>query len=359
MGQVLTKPTKKKQYDVFACMPALGTVVINKLVNGREASAYGNGWISLVSIKGSPSRQQRIAAMLQGGKAQIVTKERPIVIAGTAGELWVSDVASFCSMYMLPGNSNRPDTPITPEYLKAKFKCPNAMVVDWFKARSMPDPRPYVAQFVPKTTRMPIVDTQGRVFTINEAGTQHGKGDFIVTPIAPNGQADDKNKSIVNGVVFPNMFSRAGWPSECIDLATTYHTVRKDELPKVVNIGPGVHGACELFAMYGMTGLMDESTKAKLFVKTKNPVYINSLGAACLFAWQDEKSARWHVSLQKADGGRRDYMTDGLIKQDIGSMVKFLDECAAYLKQGTTEASYYANVSRRDVDEALERFKDV
>ena len=111
--------------------------------------------------------------------------------------------------------------------------------------------------------------------------------------------------------------------------------------------------------MYGMNGQMDESTKAKLFVNTKNPVYVNNCGAALLFGWQDDKSTKWRISLQKADGGRRDFMGDSHIRNDIGSMVKFLDECAAYLRQGTTEASYYANVSKRDLDEALERFKDI
>ena len=208
-------------------------------------------------------------------------------------------------------------------------------MVDWFKIRTKPeDDTIYLAQFYPKNEKVQLPAAGGGVLTINgDPDVDHGKGDFLVIPMDDYGRPDYGNIRKVNGVSFARTYSRTGWPSECFDSKAVNTSITKADLPKIVNIGSGgPNAACELFALYGMTAMMDEPTKALLLLHAeRSPIYMNHYKNSYLFGWQD-KSSKWHVCLQKENSLRSAYTSEGSLKKNINDIVKFLDESAAYLR---------------------------
>lgn len=164
------KRASKKQYEIWCCMPEVGTNVHNHLEN-----------------------------------ADYVTNEqKKFVLSGTVGEQWVIDIGKLMKTYtFVDGMEINPDT------LRRKLVS-GSKTIGWFKVKTRPDVTPGWACFVPVQYQFPIATSWGDTLTGNRPGVQHGYGDFIVCTDA-GGQPNGNDRWIVNGAIFVNTYDNRGW----------------------------------------------------------------------------------------------------------------------------------------------------
>lgn len=167
------KKTQKKKYEIYACLPRIGTPVFNKL----EKSNY------------------------------VVDAARRVVLSGTVGELWVIDIAKLASTYTIGGR------PITEEVLKSKMievsteiAGKTETVIDWFKVETKAGFEPYYAVHVPNNMQGAVMTSWGSCLQYNAPGIGHSKGDYIVCTAFPNGMPNINDRWVVNGELFPRTY---------------------------------------------------------------------------------------------------------------------------------------------------------
>ena len=157
------KRTSKKKYQIYVCMPPLGTRVYNHL----EDVYY------------------------------TTSEKKPFVLSGTAGEQWVIDPAKLFKTYRLPNGQ-----PLNFDFLKTKGQ---AYQVDWFKIETIVDtvnPVYNWALFVPKNQKLAVPTSWGDVLTANRSGVPHGMGDYLVCADGGN-MPNLSDMWVVNGEIFP------------------------------------------------------------------------------------------------------------------------------------------------------------
>lgn len=170
-GQLKFKQTRKKRYDVYMCMPARGTNVINKL----EGAQYET------------------------------SDNKPFVLSGTVGEKWVIDANKLAKTYTFADGS-----PITPETLQTRLK--NG-IIDWVRltTKQAGVDINFAAHLPLSVTNYPVQTSWGDVLYANRDGIPHGKGDFIVCA-SINGQPNLNDVWVVNGEVFPTTYDMRAFP---------------------------------------------------------------------------------------------------------------------------------------------------
>lgn len=170
------KPTRKKVYSVWACVPKQGTKVHNFL----EGSNY------------------------------ITSIDRPIVLSGTAREMWVIDFNKFTSTYVMPDGRA-----ITREALKSMVTKVNGRdCIDWFKVKTMSMNQPLnFAIHVPLSIKnFPVNTSWGDVLYANRVGVNHGKGDFLVCA-SYHEMPSLSDMWVVNGEVFQHTYNLKSFPN--------------------------------------------------------------------------------------------------------------------------------------------------
>lgn len=91
------KRTQKKKYQIYVCMPSLGTKVYNQLENVHYTTS----------------------------------ENKPFVLSGTVGEQWVIDPGKLFKTYQLPNGY-----PLNLDFLKTKG---HPYKVNWFKIETIVD----------------------------------------------------------------------------------------------------------------------------------------------------------------------------------------------------------------------------
>ena len=158
------KKTCKKKYQIWVCMPKLGTKVYNKL----EDSHYETN------------------------------EKRPFVLSGTFGEQWIVDFDKLVKTYKFPDG-----TPITLDALKKKG---HPYTIEWFKIETVDDPTPQWAFHVEANLKLGVETSWGDRLIANRAGVPHGFGDYIVcTDVC--GYPNMNDVWVVNGEVFPRTYN--------------------------------------------------------------------------------------------------------------------------------------------------------
>lgn len=183
------KPTRKKVYSVWACVPKQGTKVHNLL----EGSNY------------------------------ITSLERPMVLCGTVGEMWVIDLNKFARTYVMPDGRA-----ITKEALQSMVRHIDGMeCIEWFKVKTMSMNQPLnFAIPVPLSIKnFPVNTSWGDVLYANRTGVRHGKGDFLVCA-SQNGMPCLSDMWVVNGEVFPTTYRLNSFPNMFIGAS------RNADMPK-------------------------------------------------------------------------------------------------------------------------------
>ncbi len=170
------KPTRKKSYYIWACMPKQGTKVYNAL----EGSSY------------------------------ITNVDRPIVLCGTAHEMWIVDLRKLASTYVMPDGRA-----ITKEVLRSMAINVNGKCcIDWFKIKAMSVNQPLnFAIHVPLSVRnFPVNTAWGDVLYANRTGVGHGSGDFLVCA-SNRGMPLLSDVWVVNGEIFPHTYNLKSFPN--------------------------------------------------------------------------------------------------------------------------------------------------
>ena len=348
------KPCKKKQYDIYACLPPLGTVVINKLEQARVLKlTNGKTWFSLSEIKGDPRKKALCQMLLSRGQAYLVSEQTPVVLAGTVGEYWAIDFNTLMQKYVIPTQGR--STSITKEVIEEKTKGPNAKLVDWFKIRSLAGSGEAFASFVPKNKKMYIKTSWGAVLQVNGPGVKHGKGDFVLCAKTPEGNRDETQMWVVNGLVFGSTYSNAGWEGYIDTVGLEKYSVTIQNLPRTITVSRGLRGsesACELFALYGMIDTHvnhkeyditfnknNDPLKSKRVSKGRNidleTVYVNQVGNNLLYGYVEKDTMKMHLTFVHTQGSNN-YGDSERVRnfETIGNWIKEYDRVTTFLTEG-------------------------
>lgn len=162
--------TRKKKYEITACMPPEGTPVFNRL----EQAHY------------------------------VTSNEKQFVLTGTVGEHWVIDVNKLCKTYELP--NGRPLSKdilshMVKPHIQNGIKVP---VIPKFQIVALPSSIVY-AMHIPKHIIFQIPTSWGDILTVNAPGISHGNGDYLVCADG-GGIANISDRWVVNGEVFPTTY---------------------------------------------------------------------------------------------------------------------------------------------------------
>lgn len=164
------RKTSKKYYDLWVCIPSIGTKVVNFL----EGSEYRT------------------------------SNRKPFILSGTAGECQTIDETRLYETYRLFGGAKLNKTEILSRMKNG--------ILDWTHIETIPnnkvnwafylDPNKYGEDAI---INLPVQTSQGELLLANRPDVEHGAGDFIVS-------ADRNNKPylndiwVVNGIIFPRTY---------------------------------------------------------------------------------------------------------------------------------------------------------
>lgn len=208
------KKCVKKQYDIYVCMPPEGTIVVNKLEQAEVVHwLHGKTYITVEEFnKLSYSVKEQLNTLIKTGRAYRVSGTAPFVLCGTVGELRTIKSDELSSSYtFLQGGK-----PLTINGQSVGSRQKDGML-DWtlVRASQQVTVSQNMACFVPLYQTGLIQTSRGRVLKYNDGIMSHGKGDFIVCSVLPNGQPNLKDRWVVNGEIFQTTYNNRGW-SDCL-----------------------------------------------------------------------------------------------------------------------------------------------
>lgn len=116
-----------------------------------------------------------------------------VILKGTAGEMWATDLSKVISTYTKPDGS---------ELSKADFAEKDAYI----DIVAIPSPDSNYAMFVPNAVTVTVETAWGDVLHTNLPNAPHGDGDYLVCQVGEDGKPDLSDVWILNGVVFPNTY---------------------------------------------------------------------------------------------------------------------------------------------------------
>lgn len=171
------KPTRKKLYTIWACLPPVGTKVYNNLEKADYVTSF----------------------------------DQMVVFSGTMGEQWVSDIRTLAETYTFANGRE-----ISPENIRRI--CDSQMNVGWFKVDTKANGTPMCACFVPLKYQFTVQTSWGALLKGNDPSVCHGKGDFVVCPMV-NGSPNFQNRWIVNGLIFSTTYNNRGFTDNIVKTA--------------------------------------------------------------------------------------------------------------------------------------------
>lgn len=227
------KKCHKKSYEIYVCMPPKNTIVINKLkqydtyIELGKRDSFTSEEISKLQSS-NPNMVTMLQNLVAQGKAYAVTQNTPFVLAGTVGELWTISAEDLANKYTFIQNGQPLN--INQQTLQSRMKNDN---LDWTLIRTIHESKSNnMACFVPNAKKGQIRTSYGVVLNINGHGVSHGKGDFVVCGLLPNGQPNLADRWVVNGEIFATTYNNQGW-TNCLNLSgISSFTI--DTLPKLV-----------------------------------------------------------------------------------------------------------------------------
>lgn len=223
------KPCQKKQYDIHVCMPEKGAIVVNKLEQAEMLQSLSNvPFVSAQAVQQGFCKDYQQAVLV--GRAYLVSDKTPFVLCGTVGALRTVAPGELQSAYSFLRNG-QPEQ-INNETLRARLV---DGVLPWIVVRTNPAfvSGKAMACFVPVSQRCQVQTAWGAVLDVNGPGVSHGKGDFIVCEVLPNGRPNLQNRLVVNGNVFATTYNNRGW-TQCLDLSAVSHQIKTDNLPEII-----------------------------------------------------------------------------------------------------------------------------
>lgn len=233
------KKCKKKRYNVWLCMPPLGTCVLNKLEHARFAEYitkrtwYLSG--EMKYMKDSPLRE---AYAFLVKNAYITNEKNRFVISGTQGELKVIDSNTLAKTYVFLGNSVDNDEEISLKSVRARCMYSGDRM-DWQLLEAKVDESDYFACHVPANKMFTLRTSGGGLLVGNDPIISHGKGDFVVCTANPDNTPNLNNRWIVNGLVFGDTYDNKGWSDKLINSMEGFKYIEKPKFSLMrTNVDP-------------------------------------------------------------------------------------------------------------------------
>lgn len=209
-----------KEYVAYVCRPALGTFVVNHLEQSRVVARLGTSHIStgqlqLLCQTGNPLYTE-LSRYCANHQAAFTSVQRPLVLAGTMGEMTVASV----------------------EYVQRQFKCDlplNKPLFGWHRVLARPQRIPNAAGcFIPVKYQGTIDSDSGIRYDVNNPDVSHGKGDFVCCAVNMLGQPNFSTMKVINGLAFGNMVNNKGF-IDC--LSPEVSGISMTDLPNLLNVG--------------------------------------------------------------------------------------------------------------------------
>lgn len=226
----LYKRCQKKKYNVWVCMPPLGTCVINKLEQAQVVKQFnGRTYFTSKEIINLSNNKREVYEFL-AKNAYIVDGDKRFVLSGTQGELWTIDANKLAKTYVFAGNANKPDEDINVESIRARFSNKRVgaePVMNWqlLETRAVKDSN-FACQ-VPANEIFTINTSWGSVLTGNDPSIPHGKGDFVMCPANPDNTPNLNDRWIVNGLIFGDTYDNRGWSQNVVNSGNATKVVEK------------------------------------------------------------------------------------------------------------------------------------
>lgn len=226
----LYKRCQKKKYNVWVCMPPLGTCVINKLEQAQVVKQFnGRTYFTSKEIINLNNNKREVYEFL-AKNAYIVDGDKRFVLSGTQGELWTIDANKLAKTYVFAGNANKPDEDINVESIRARFlnkRVGAEPVMNWqlLETRAVKDSN-FACQ-VPANEIFTINTSWGSVLTGNDPSIPHGKGDFVMCPANPDNTPNLNDRWIVNGLIFGDTYDNRGWSQNVVNSGNVAKVVEK------------------------------------------------------------------------------------------------------------------------------------
>ena len=207
------KKCQKKKYNIWVCMPQIGTCVINKLEQAQVAKQFnGKTYFTLSNLKDMKKSNSDIISYL-GKNAYIVDEKKRFVLSGTQGELWTIDINKLAKTYVFGDGTIINESTLNDRI--NKDKAPHTM--DWQLIESKGANGEFnFAMQVPFPNVFQIQTSWGSILTGNDPIIHHGKGDFIVCSVNPDGSPNLNDRWIVNGLIFGDTYDNRGWSDKVI-----------------------------------------------------------------------------------------------------------------------------------------------
>lgn len=209
------KPCKKKQYEIWACKPPRGTVVINK-VEQKDVLDYLGRYIKklhsdcfLTPKELEHVRNNRPELYNEIVRNCYITNDKAnIVLSGTIHEMWVTSFEYLCKNYDMSQSNNW--VPVETGIRTRIKNTDGERVFDWCKVRTKVTTGSDMAMFVPRSQQGYVMTSSGQSIGYNLSGVAHGKGDFIVCS-SGGGMPNLNDRRVVNGLVFAHTYDNRGW----------------------------------------------------------------------------------------------------------------------------------------------------
>lgn len=207
------KRCQKKKYNIWVCMPQMGSCVINKLEQAQVVKELnGKTYFTVTDMNNLREENPKVYEFLCKN-AYLIDEKKRFVLSGTQGELWTIDANKLAKTYVFGDGS-----PITEESLKARMKKDMApAVMDWQLLESKGSGGEYnFACHVPANNLFQIQTAWGSVLNGNDPILGHGKGDFIVCAVNADGSPNISDRWIVNGLIFGDTYDNRGWSDKLV-----------------------------------------------------------------------------------------------------------------------------------------------
>ena len=282
------KRCSKKLYNVWFCMPPLGSVVINKLERPDVVKALNNKVFLLPDevnqLKNNANMYNYVLS-----NSYVVTLANRFVISGTYGELWTISAKALGGTYRFADRSaislnkllskceNKEDIHSQDDFF-------NKGIIDWHLLETKPSCTNYMAQFIPKSEKFQLQTVNG-VVTVNDSKINiHGKGDFVVCPILPNNQPDLSRRYVVFGDIFTNTYNNQGW-TEHLD---TSHICTNLDRPNCVKLTCKIENEMTIFFLNFLKNVGIPYLFENVLQKYTHPKYSLTRGSISDMLTQDE-----------------------------------------------------------------------
>lgn len=213
------KKTSKKSYEVYACIPKKGTLIINKLEQAELYNRTGRKDHFTAEEVEKKGLLQSYANEIKSGKMHLADGNL-VCICGTVGELYLTSMQNVFGTYTFADGNliNNPDS----------------LKKEWRVLKTKRDNMTLFACFVHKTQKGMIRTAHGTM-EYNGVLADHGKGDFIVCNCMPDGRPNIADKRVVNGNVFATTYKNTGF-QDCISATDKFDRINISTLPKICGL---------------------------------------------------------------------------------------------------------------------------